>query len=115
VGRYSTLAGFCEPGESLEDAVRREVMEETGVVVGEVTYFGNQPWPLPASLMMGFTAHAESKEIHVDGAEIEQARWFTRQQLREAITAGEVVIPRGVSISSSLLVEWYGEPLPVRA
>jgi NAD+ diphosphatase len=114
-GRWSTLAGFCEPGETLEDAVRREVDEEVGIPVAEVTYFGNQPWPLPASLMLGFIAHAQSKEIHVDGAEIEQARWFTRQQLREAITAGEVVIPRGVSISSSLLVEWYGEPLPVRA
>ena len=57
-GRYSTLAGFCEPGETLEDAVRREVLEETGVVVGDVEYFGNQPWPLPGSLMVGFFARA---------------------------------------------------------
>ncbi|MGH3347491.1 MAG: NAD(+) diphosphatase, partial [Nocardioides sp.] len=70
-GRWSTLAGFCEPGETLEDAVRREVDEEVGIPVGEVTYFGNQPWPLPASLMLGFVSRAESKEIHVDGAEIE--------------------------------------------
>jgi NAD+ diphosphatase len=62
--------------------------------------------------MLGFVARAESKEIHVDGAEIEQARWFTRDQLRAAVAAGEVVIPRGVSISSSLLAHWYGEPLP---
>ena len=61
-GRFSTLAGFCEPGETLEDAVRREVMEETGVLVGEVTYFGNQPWPLPASLMLGFTGRALTQE-----------------------------------------------------
>ncbi len=111
-GRWSTLAGFCEPGETLEDAVRREVGEEVGIPVGEVTYFGNQPWPLPASLMLGFTARALSKEIDVDGAEIEEARWFTRDQLRDAVDAGEVHIPRSVSISSSLLAHWYGGPLP---
>jgi len=111
-GRWSTLAGFCEPGETLEDAVRREVGEEVGLPVGEVTYFGNQPWPLPASLMLGFTARAESKRIEVDGAEIEEARWFTRDELREAVEAGEVHIPRSVSISSSLLSHWYGGPLP---
>jgi len=111
-GRWSTLAGFCEPGETLEDAVRREVDEEVGIPVGEVTYFGNQPWPLPASLMLGFVARAESKEVQVDGAEIEQARWFTRDQLRAAVAAGDVVVPRSVSISSSLLAHWYGERLP---
>ena len=82
-GRYSTLAGFLEPGETLEDAVRREVWEEVGVRVGEVTYFGNQPWPLPASLMLGFLGRAETREITVDGKEIEDARWFTRAQMRE--------------------------------
>jgi NAD+ diphosphatase len=111
-GRWSTLAGFCEPGETLEDAVRREVDEEVGVPVGEVTYFGNQPWPLPASLMVGFVARAQSKRIDVDGAEIEEARWFTREELREAVDSGEVFIPRSVSISSSLLADWYGGPLP---
>ncbi len=111
-GRWSTLAGFCEPGETLEDAVRREVEEEVGVRVGEVSYFGNQPWPLPASLMVGFFAHAESRTIDVDGAEIEEARWFSREQMRDAIDAGEVLVPRSVSISSSLLAHWYGEPLP---
>ncbi|MGH3362971.1 MAG: NAD(+) diphosphatase [Nocardioides sp.] len=111
-GRWSTLAGFCEPGETLQDAVRREVDEEVGVAVGEVTYFGNQPWPLPASLMIGFLARAESRTIDVDGAEIEEARWFTREQLRVAAEAGEVKVPRSVSISSSLLEHWYGEPLP---
>jgi NAD+ diphosphatase len=110
--RWSTLAGFCEPGETLEDAVRREVDEEVGIRVGEVTYFGNQPWPLPASLMLGFVAHAESREIDVDGAEIEAARWFSRAQFRDAVTAGEMQVPRGVSISSSLLAHWYGDPLP---
>ena len=111
-GRWSTLAGFCEPGETLEDAVRREVAEEVGVPVGEVTYFGNQPWPLPASLMIGFLARAEGHDIDVDGAEIEEARWFTRDQLGADCEAGRVLVPQGVSISSSLLEHWYGGPLP---
>lgn len=113
-GRYSTLAGFCEPGESLEDAVRREVAEETAVVVGEVTYFGNQPWPLPASLMLGFLARAESEAIAVDRHEIEDARWFTRAELRAGAEAGTLVLPGGVSISHSLVEHWYGERLPGR-
>lgn len=109
-GRFSTLAGFCEPGETLEDAVRREVMEETGVLVGEVTYFGNQPWPLPASLMLGFTARAVSEEIEVDGTELAEARWFSRADLRGE-TGSAIAVPTGVSISSSLMQDWLGEPL----
>jgi NAD+ diphosphatase len=111
-GRWSTLAGFCEPGETLEDAVRREVAEEVGVEVGQVDYFGNQPWPLPASLMLGFVGRANSRELDVDGAEIEEARWFTRDDLRAGIGAGDILIPRSVSISSSLIEHWYGGPLP---
>jgi NAD+ diphosphatase len=111
-GRYSTLAGFCEPGESLEDAVRREVREEVGITVGEVTYFGNQAWPFPGSLMLGFTGRAETTDIAVDGREIEAARWFTRAELREGATAGDLVLPGGVSISRSLVEHWYGAPLP---
>ena len=110
--RWSTLAGFVEPGETFEDAVRREVMEEVGVPVGQVDYFGNQPWPLPASLMVGFVAHAESTEIQVDGAEIEEARWFARSDFERAVADGEIKVPQGVSISSSLLIDWYGKPLP---
>ncbi len=111
-GRYSTLAGFLEPGETLEDAVRREVWEEVGVRVGEVTYFGNQPWPLPASLMLGFLGRAETREIAVDGREIEDARWMTREQMRVGAETGELVLPGGVSISRSLVEHWYGGPLP---
>ena len=111
-GRFSTLAGFCEPGESLENAVRREVAEETGVGVGEVTYFGNQPWPLPASLMLGFTGRADATEITVDDDEIAEARWLTRAELREAAESGAMQLPGAVSISRSLIEAWYGAPLP---
>jgi NAD+ diphosphatase len=113
-GRYSTLAGFVEPGETMEDAVRREVEEETGVRVGEVSYFGSQPWPLPASLMVGFTARAVETTIDVDGSEIEDARWFSREEMRAEAEAGTLVLPGGVSISRSLVESWYGGVLPGR-
>jgi NAD+ diphosphatase len=113
-GRYSTLAGFVEPGETMEDAVRREVEEETGVRVGDVSYFGSQPWPLPASLMVGFTARAVATAIDVDGSEIEDARWFTREEMRAEAEAGTLLLPGGVSISRSLVESWYGGPLPGR-
>lgn len=113
-GRYSTLAGFVEPGESLEDAVRREVYEEVGVRVGAVEYFGNQAWPFPQSLMLGFVARAETTALDVDGAEIEDARWFTREQMRAGTEAGTLVLPGGVSISRSLVEAWYGGSLPGR-
>jgi NAD+ diphosphatase len=111
-GRYSTLAGFVEPGESIEQAVRREVLEESGIRVGEVSYFGSQPWPLPRSLMVGCIAHAESTEVSVDGEEIEDARWFTREQMKAEAEAGTLVLPGGISISRSLVEHWYGGPLP---
>ena len=113
-GRYSTLAGFVEPGESLEDAVRREVLEEVGVRVGAVDYFGNQPWPFPQSLMLGFVARAETTAVDVDGAEIEDARWFTRTEMRAGAEEGSLVLPGGVSISRSLVEHWYGGTLPGR-
>jgi NAD+ diphosphatase len=111
-GRYSTLAGFVEPGESMEQAVRREVFEESGIKVGEVSYFGSQPWPLPRSLMVGFVARAESTEVSVDGEEIEDARWFTRAEMKAEAEAGALLLPGGVSISRSLVEHWYGGPLP---
>lgn len=80
-GVYSTLAGFVEPGESLEDAVHREILEEVGVEVTDVRYFGSQPWPFPHSLMVGFTATWAGGEIQVDGVEIEDAQWFTPHRL----------------------------------
>ena len=77
-----------------------------------MTYFGNQPWPFPQSLMVGFFARAESTEILVDGAEIEDARWFTREEMKEQAEAGTLVLPGGISISRSLVEAWYGGPLP---
>jgi NAD+ diphosphatase len=110
-GRFSTLAGFVEPGEPLEAAVRREVVEEVGVRVGEVTYLGSQPWPFPASVMVGFRARAITTEVRVDGLEIAQARWFTREELTTAVASGEVVLPSRVSIARALVEEWYGGPI----
>lgn len=111
-GRYSTLAGFVEPGESIEQAVRREVFEESGIKVGEVDYFGSQPWPLPRSLMVGCLAQAVSTEVSVDGEEIEDARWFSREGMKQEAEAGTLVLPGGISISRSLIEHWYGGPLP---
>ena len=112
VGRYSTLAGFVEPGESLEAAVRREVLEETGVIVGEdIEYAGSQPWPLPASLMLGFYAKATGFDIEVDEDEIAEAKWFTREDVRALVEAGTMALPGAISISRRLIEGWYGESL----
>ncbi|RHA44172.1 NAD(+) diphosphatase [Cellulomonas rhizosphaerae] len=110
--RFSTLAGFVEPGESLEHAVRREVLEEAAVVVGDVEYRGSQPWPFPASLMVGFFAHATSTEVRPDGDELVEARWFTRDELAAAVRAGEVIPPGRASIARALVEDWFGGPLP---
>ncbi|WP_340558194.1 NAD(+) diphosphatase [Streptomyces sp. GSL17-111] len=112
-GRFSTLAGFVEPGESLENAVIRETAEEAGVTVGSVEYVGSQPWPFPTTLMLGFMARAVSPDITVDGDEIEEARWFSREELGAAIRAGEVLPITGISIAARLVERWYGGPLPV--
>ena len=114
-GRYSTLAGFVEPGESLEAAVRREVFEETGVVLSDdIRYAGSQPWPFPSSLMLGFYARAAQTEIAIDDDEITDARWFTREDLLDAAEAANVKLPGAVSISRRLIEGWYGAELPGR-
>jgi NAD+ diphosphatase len=111
-GRFSTLAGFVEPGESLEQTVIREVYEEVGVVVDDVRYEGSQPWPFPSSLMLGFRAHAADPTLRVDVAEITEARWFSRAELIEAGRRGEALIPGAISIARWLIERWFGGPLP---
>ncbi len=113
--RFSTLAGFVEPGESLEQAVAREVHEETGVTVRSSTYLGSQPWPFPQSLMLGFVAYASTTDIAVDGAEVTQARWFSRADLGSAVTAEQIVLPPRVSIARRLIERWYGAHLHGRS
>jgi NAD+ diphosphatase len=106
--RMSVLAGFVEAGESLEATVVREVAEEVGLRVGDVVYRGNQPWPFPASLMIGFTARAGDRELHLDQEEIVQAEWFTRGELNWAVRSGRVELPPRVSIARRLVEDWFG-------
>src|SRR5262249_47246584 len=98
-GQHSTLAGFVEPGESLEDAVAREVFEETGIRVAEVRYHSSQPWPFPSSIMLGFTAKALTTEITIDPDEIEAAAWFDRRFLLNPPDDDEFRLPRRDSIA----------------
>lgn len=108
-GRYSVLAGFVEPGETLEDAVRREVLEESGVEVGGVSYVASQPWPFPSSLMLGFHAVAERGRPVADGDELEDVRWFDRAEVEQAAAGrGELVLSPRYSISRRLLDDWLG-------
>jgi NAD+ diphosphatase len=107
VKMYSTLAGFVEPGESLEEAVAREVFEEAGVRVRDVTYHSSQPWPFPSSIMLGFTAVADDPTLTVDGEELEDARWFTRGELRDIDALG-LRLPRIDSIARRLIEDWIG-------
>ncbi len=102
---YSTLAGFVEPGESLEEAVRREVFEETGVAVGQVAYHSSQPWPFPSSIMLGFHAEGLTEDISIDREELRDARWFTRADLRNAQALG-FSLPRVDSIARRLIEDW---------
>lgn len=103
--RYSTLAGFVEPGESIEDAVRREVFEEAGVRVGTCTYHSSQPWPFPSSLMLGFSAEAEDPSIRI-GEELCDARWFDADELVAAVSERRIVLPPPVSVSHELIADW---------
>ncbi len=105
---YSTLAGFVEPGESLEQAVVREIAEEVGVRVTASQYLGSQPWPFPASLMLGFTATTPDTVARPDGVEVTRARWFGRRELQDAVLSGEIVISSRLSIARSLIEHWYG-------
>ena len=102
---YSTLAGFVEPGESLEEAVRREVLEEAGIEVGAVRYHSSQPWPFPSSIMLGFHAEGLSEAITIDPEELRDARWFSRAQCLDPAAHG-FALPRADSIARRLIEDW---------
>ena len=101
------IAGFVEPGESLEDAVKREVREESGIEVSEVYYHSSQPWPFPSSLMVGFMATAATTKFNLIDNELEEARWLTRAQIATEISEGKLKLPPGLSISRRLIENWF--------
>jgi NAD+ diphosphatase len=108
-GQYSTIAGFVEPGESIEAAVAREVWEETGVRIAGMDYQSSQPWPFPSSLMLAFRARAAQGAVQVDQDELEHARWFTREELCDGLAAGTLRLPPPVSVSFRLIEDWFDE------
>ena len=105
--RYSVIAGFVEPGETLEDAVVREVMEETGVRVKSVHYHSSQPWPFPSSLMLGFSATADKEDTRLRDHELEDARWFSRVEMESGIRDGSLLLPPVISIAFRLVEDWF--------
>ena len=104
-GRYSTIAGFVEPGEGLEDSVRREVHEETNIRVGTCRYFASQPWPFPSALMIGFHAEGLSNEIRLNDGELADARWITRDE----IATGAITLPPRTSVAFRLIETWFDQ------
>ncbi len=108
----SALAGFVEPGEPAESAVRREVLEEVGVGLDRIEYVASQPWPFPGSLMLGFHAWTRDPTVEVDGVEIAEAQFYSREELRQAAAAGTIQLPPSISIARRLIERWYGSPIP---
>lgn len=112
-GRYSTFAGFLEPGETFEQCVSREVFEESGVTVSEITYLGSQPWPFPASIMIAFEALTDNPEVaRGDGQEITDVKWFTRAQLLAAAGDGSLLLPPTMSVARKMIERWLGQSAP---
>jgi NAD+ diphosphatase len=108
--RFSTFAGFVEPGESFEQCVEREVLEEAGVELTDINYLGSQPWPFPASLMIAFEAITNTPELaRADGEEIEEIRWFSRQDMKAAITDKSLILPLEISVARQMIKAWYGQ------
>ena len=112
-GRFSTFAGFLEPGETFEQCVAREVLEESAVVVTELKYLGSQPWPFPASIMIAFAAVTDNPErAQGDGQEITEVKWFTRAQLMAAAKDGSLLLPPSISVARKMIERWLGESAP---
>lgn len=110
--RFSVVAGFVEPGESLEAAVQREVAEETGLTVDSVAYVGSQPWPFPSSLMLGFRARVSGGRLQADGEEVTEAVFVTRDELTARLRDGRIRLPARSSIARVLIEDWFGAALP---
>ena len=108
-GRYANVAGFLEPAETLESAVRREIKEETGLIVSNIQYHSSQPWAFPASIMLGFTAEAENANVTLDRTELEDFMWVTRKEMVEKLQNEEISLPFRFSISYRLIEDWFDE------
>lgn len=106
-GMYATIAGFLEPGETLEQAFAREAQEETGVELQTISYHSSQPWPFPSSIMVGFSATAKNRHLNLDNDELEDARWFTRSEIAAGLEEGSLRLPPLISISYRLIRDWY--------
>ncbi|GAB3529782.1 NAD(+) diphosphatase [Pontibacter brevis] len=106
-GMFATIAGFLEPGETLEQAVAREAQEETGVELENIAYHSSQPWPFPSSIMVGFSATARNRNLNLDNDELEDARWFTRSEIAEGLQDGSLRLPPPISIAYRLIRDWY--------
>jgi NAD+ diphosphatase len=108
-GRFSTFAGFLEPGETFEQCVEREVFEESGVKVHEIKYLGSQPWPFPASIMIAFSAVVDDPSTaKADGLEITEVRWFSRDELKASIADGSLLLPPTISVARKMIAMWFG-------
>jgi NAD+ diphosphatase len=108
VGRFSTFAGFLEPGETFEQCVSREVFEESGVTVSQIHYLGSQPWPFPASIMIAFEAVIDNPSAaRPDGEEIVEVRWYSRAQLRMAMEDGSLLLPPKISVARKMIERWF--------
>ena len=109
-GRFSTFAGFLEPGETFEQCVSREVLEESGITVSEIKYLGSQPWPFPASIMIAFEAVTDNPEVAKgDGEEITEVKWFSRAELKAAAADGSLLLPPTISVARKMIEGWLGE------